>query len=234
MGFEWEPLVVGVWRGTYATSTGIASNTYAIRLADGSVAVLSPPSAPTEEVFAATEALGPVRALVAQNTGHDLGQARWQARYPAATPYAPEIAAPKLAKAKVGLRPFRPLAELAARLPAGAQLVDVPGARSGMTMLSYAAGDERLLFLDEILTNSPTLPGPAIIRLVFWLARSGPGLARNRLWSTVFASDRRQVARAVIAEWDARPPSVVALSHGDPIRTDRLSAARALIDGMAT
>ncbi len=58
-----------------------------VRLADGGLWVHSP-IAPDEALFAAVDALGPVRHLVAPNSIHYWFMADWLARYPAATSHA--------------------------------------------------------------------------------------------------------------------------------------------------
>jgi hypothetical protein len=215
MEATWTEVVPGLWRGVYFTSTGIQANTHALRLAAGGIAVISPPSVPDDTWFAATEALGPVAALVAPNTGHDLGQIPWQARYPAAARYAPEVAGPQIAKGKAGCRPLSALSELAGRLPPGARVIDVPATKSGMTMFAVEAGDQRVLFVDEIINHDAEMP--AFFKLVFTLFGSRGGVARNRIWTWVFAADKGAVARAVLAEMDAHPPTLVLVGHGRPI-----------------
>jgi hypothetical protein len=196
-------------------------------LADGSLAVMSPPCGLDDAGYAAVEALGKVTAIVAPNSGHDLGQVAWQQRYPDATPYGPTPAIATIQKSKKGLRSFRPLEELAARLPAGSRIADVPGTRSGAAMLSVGDGSKRMLYVDEVLGNLPTLVGPPPVKLAFWLTGSGPGLSLNRLWTMVFAKDKRAVARTLLDEMSARPPTTITFAHGEPL-TDVAAAERLL------
>jgi hypothetical protein len=190
--------------------------------------VVSGPIGADDAFFAATDALGEVAAIVAPNTGHDLGLAPWHARYPAATLYAPAVAAPQIEKAKkVG--PIRPLGEL--HTGAGTRFLDVPGTKSGMTMFSVEAGEKRVTFTDELVMFGP-MAGPAPARFVFWLAGSGgEGVRLNKLWTMVFAKDKREVARAVAAELEAHPPTTLVLGHG-PVLED-VGAARAAVAGVA-
>jgi hypothetical protein len=212
----WTELVPGLWRHAYFTGTGIQANSLALRLADGSIAVLSPPAKADDALFAATDALGKVTVLLAPSTGHDLGQLPWQARYPEARCFAPEVAGPQIEKAKPGSRPLRPLAELAPSLPPSVRVVDVPETKSGLTMLAVDAGSERVLFIDEIINHMA--PMPLMFRVVFTLLGSRGGVARTRVWTWAFTKDKGAVARTVLAEMDAHPPTLVLVSHGEPIR----------------
>jgi hypothetical protein len=230
---EWTPILPGLWWHGYLTKTQIPANSYALRLKDGDLAVISPRAAPEPSFFAATEALGAVTVLVAPNSGHDLGQAAWQEHYPAAATFAPAVAGPALHKAKPKLRPFEPLAKLTERLPAGVQLVDLPGVSAGFTMISIEAGEERALVVDEAVANAPKLFGPAVFRLVFWLTNSGPGLARNKVWWAVFAKDKRGVAKALVEAIDAKKPTVLLPLHGEPIRGAGIETARGMLAPLA-
>ena len=59
----------------YSFGPGVAT-ALAVRIGEG-LAVVSPPSRPTEEVFEALAAHGPVKALVAPNAFHTLGLTPW-------------------------------------------------------------------------------------------------------------------------------------------------------------
>jgi hypothetical protein len=230
MTMTWATVIPGLWRSQYRTTTSIDAVAYVLALSDGELAVVSPPGSADDAVFAATEALGKVVALIANNSGHDLGQALWQKRYPNAVTYAPEAARGAIAKAKPALRPIQPLADLIAKLPGHVTITDVPGTSSGMTLFSIDSGDGgRALFVDEIIGNSPHLIGPAPFRLVFWLTGSGPGLSRNKIWAFMFAKDKKGVAGTVLAQLDALKPTVVLVAHGDPILPDKFDELRALL-----
>src|SRR5262245_44748276 len=108
----WSEMVPGLWRSEYRTGTNISAGAFALRLRDGELAIRGPPVGADDAFFAATDALGKVTAIVAPNSGHDLGQAAWQARYANAQTFAPEVAVPAIAKAKPKLRPMQPLGAL--------------------------------------------------------------------------------------------------------------------------
>ncbi|KYC44012.1 hypothetical protein WA1_02385 [Scytonema hofmannii PCC 7110] len=80
----WQELVQGtdVWRSEYSVPGYNQVNAFAVLLDEKTLAVVSPPMRMSEEDFAAIEQKGRVAAIIAPHSGHDLGLAEWQARYP--------------------------------------------------------------------------------------------------------------------------------------------------------
>lgn len=229
----WSELVPGLWRSEYTATNGVVSAAFALRLKGGEVAVISPPSSADDAFFASTEALGSVTTLVAPNSGHDLGLAPWQGRYPDAGSFAPEPAVAAIAKGKPKLRPMRPVAAMADRLPAGVAVKEVGGTSSGIAQFTIDDGANRVIFVDEGLSNMAALSGPAPFRFVFWLTGSGPGIARNKVWWTVFAKDKGGVARQLLGEMDRLRPTMLVPMHGEPITGEGIERARALLTPLA-
>lgn len=233
MTATWTELVPGLWRRTYSTQTNIDANSFALRLAGGELAVISPSVAPDDAFFAATDALGRVTALVAPNSGHDLGQAAWQAKYPDATVYAPVPAIAAIAKAKPKLRAMEPVSKLVSKLAPGVTIAEPPGTSSGVAQFAIDGAKEKVLFVDEAISNSPTLIGPAPFRFLFWLTGSGPGVARNKIWWTVFGKDKPGLARQMLGEMDRLKATMLLPLHGDPITGEGVERARALLTPLA-
>src|SRR6187402_3213344 len=95
-----------LWR-EYSFTKGAYATTFVFRGEDGLVVVSPASRMPARELDALAE-LGPVRALVANNTLHHLGQPEWHARFPDAVSYCPRGAVATLAKKAKGIA-FRPL-----------------------------------------------------------------------------------------------------------------------------
>jgi hypothetical protein len=76
-----------LWR-EYVFSRGARATTMVFRGADGLV-VVSPATGMADRDFDELREHGEVRALVANNTYHHMGQASWRARFPEAKSYAP-------------------------------------------------------------------------------------------------------------------------------------------------
>lgn len=209
----WNELLPGLWRSVYTTGSGIEANAYALTLGDGNLAVVSPIAGADAATFDATEALGKVVALVAPNTGHDLGQAAWQARYPTAVSYAPAVAAPSITKAKK-LRPVEPLASLMPLLPSDVKVLDAPGTSSGSLIFTVERAGQRALFIDEVISNNEVFKGPLPFKIVFSLTGSTGPLATNKVWLFAFCKDKPAYARAVIEH--GGDATTLLFAHGEP------------------
>jgi glyoxylase-like metal-dependent hydrolase (beta-lactamase superfamily II) len=224
----WNELLPGFWRTVYTTKSGIDANGYALTLADGDLAVISPIAGADEATFAGTDALGKVVALVAPNSGHDLGQAAWQARYPAAVSYGPAIAAPAITKAK-RLRPLEPLANLTPLLPGDVKVLDAPGTSSGSMIFTVERAGQRALFIDEVISNNEVFKGPLPFKIVFSLTGSTGPLATNKVWLFAFCKDKPAYSRALIEH--AGEATMLLFAHGEPATGDMGAAVRERLGG---
>lgn len=207
----WQEVIEGanVWVHEYEANS-YKANAFAVLLDENSLAIISPPSGMSETDFAAIEAKGKVTALIAPHSGHDLGQLDWQTRYPNAQPYAPTAALNQLKD--IGLRPFAPLSKLSS---ANVEFQEVPGTKKGGT-IAIAHGRERaIVYLDELVVNWASLQGPLLVKLMFWLSGSAPGLQVNRVYSKILCTDVSAVAQTVIKALESDPAIVVA--HGAPL-----------------
>jgi len=90
------------------------------RLSDGGLVLISP-VARTEDLAAAVEGLGPIRALVAPNLLHHLYLGDWMEAYPSAAPFGPA----GLTKKRPDLAPLHPLDETFDQTY-GADLLHIP------------------------------------------------------------------------------------------------------------
>lgn len=212
------------WR-EYSFRKGAYATTLVFRGADGLV-VVSPPSGLEARDYDALAELGPVRALVANNTFHHLGQKDWRARFPEAESYCPRGSIAALEKKVPGVR-FRPMSEL--RLPDSIQWEEPPGFKTGEALLSVPSKRGRVLFTGDLLTNIQRTPGPPV-KWLFSLTDSGPGFRLFRLAVWLFVKDKKVVREWMLSELDKHPPAIVVPAHGPAIDTpDVAEQARAQI-----
>lgn len=197
-----------LWR-EYAFTEGAYATTLAFRGDEGMI-VLSPGNGLGPRAYDALAEFGPVRALVATNAAHHLGQHGWRERFPDARSYAPAGALAKLAR-KVPAVPFAPLSELS--LPAHARWQEAPGFKTGETLMSVDSTRGPVWFTGDLLVNMSRLP-PRPLRWLFTWTGSAPGFRLFRLATMAFVRDRGAVRAWALARIDAHPPAIVVPGHG--------------------
>jgi hypothetical protein len=189
-----------------------------VRLADGGLWLHSPVR-PTPELRAATDALGPVRWLVAPNRWHHLYVGDWQAAYPAAQIYG----APRLAKKRPDLTMAGVLDDTA---PAGwaGQIDQI--ARQGAPVMSevvFLHRATRSLVISDTAHNFE--PGaPAGTRFFFTLLGGWRGF-RTTLADRMVTKDRA-AARASIERMLAWDFDRVVVCHGAVLESGGKDALR--------
>jgi hypothetical protein len=209
----WQEVIEGadVWVHEYGVNGYSEINAFSVLLDDKTLAIISPPTGMSEEDFAQIDLKGRVTALIAPHSGHDLGQADWQARYTNAQSYAPTAALSQLNA--LGLRSFAPLSNLAST--STVEFREVLGTKKGGTIAVVRRGGRAIVYLDELVSNCASVPGPFAVKLMFWLTRSAPGLKVNRVYSKLLCTNVQTVARMVIDALDGDP--AIVLAHGTPL-----------------
>lgn len=214
-----------LWR-EYSFSGAATATTMVFRGVDGLV-VVSPGRGIEARDYDALREHGEVRALVANNSFHHLGQPAWRERFPEAVSYAPAGALAALRKKAPGID-FRPLAELA--LPAHVRCDDPPGFKTGETLISIRTGKGTVWFTGDLLTNMQRVPGPPLRWLFTW-TDSAPGfrLFKPAVWLLV--RDRKAVRAWVLERLASDPPNIIVPAHGPAFSDgDVAGLARAQIE----
>lgn len=218
---QWQVLdeKAGVLWREYEFSKGAYATTLVFRGVDGLV-VVSPAMRLPERAYAALREHGEVRALIANNTYHHLGQAEWRSRFPDAVSYCPPGSVQTLNKKASGVS-FRPLDALS--LPAHVRWEDPPGFKTGEAILSIGTARGSVWYSGDLLTNIERTPGPPFSWVFSW-TDSAPGfrLFKPAVW--LFVKDRK-----VLREWALRrlvsdPPAIVVPAHGPPVDTGDVAA----------
>ncbi|AKF04970.1 hypothetical protein DB32_002119 [Sandaracinus amylolyticus] len=211
-----------LWR-EYPFTKGAYATTLVVRGPEGLI-VVSPGAGLDARAFDALREHGEVRALVANNTFHHLGQKDWRARFPDATSHCPSAAITTLAKKAPGV-PWRPLSDLASG--AGARFHEPPGFKTGETIVQVDTKRGAVWWSGDLLANIQRMPGPPI-RWLFSLTDSAPGFRLFKLAVWTLVKDRAAVRDALLRELDAHPPAIVVPAHGPPVDTaDVAERARA-------
>lgn len=215
-----------LWR-EYRFSGKARATTLVLRGEDRGLVVVSPAMDLAAADYDALSDFGEVRALIANNTYHHLGQRAWRERFRDAQSYAPPGAVAALRK-KAPAVPFRPLTEL--RLPASVRWEDPPGYKTGEAILRVGTDRGAVWYTGDLLTNLTSVPPPPL-RWLFTLTDSGPGFRLFRPGVWVFIKDKRAVRDWALRRLQEEPPAVVVPGHGPPVEGPEVAAqARAQIE----
>ncbi|WP_156875499.1 hypothetical protein [Phaeobacter inhibens] len=178
----------------------------AFRMRDGSLCLYSP-VAGLETAFARHQSeLGEVTALLAPNHYHNKGLSAHIEVFPNATLYCSSAAQPRLSKV-TGLT-FSTLNRLRERLPAGSDLHEPAGLKSGEVWLQVKSNMDCALAVTDAF-NSALLPSGSYadcVSLLGTFPRYGVKDAGSyKIWATEFLT--------------ATAPSILLPCHGSPVKS---------------
>jgi len=198
---------------TCSYSLGLAvSNALAVGTGDGLVLV-SPPYRAPEQAFEGLREYGPVRALVASNAFHHMGIPEWKARFPEAAVFAPAQSVRRVRK-KTGIDDVRPLAEAGAIVGSQLELVDMPYYRTGEALVRIRSGRGLAWYVTDIILNLRKLPANPILKLLFKLTGSAPGLRYNKIGPKLMVRDGRALKQWLREEFERTRPRWIIATHG--------------------
>jgi glyoxylase-like metal-dependent hydrolase (beta-lactamase superfamily II) len=203
-----DPEAAILWR-EYSFSKRARATMLVFRGTDGLV-VVSPGTNLESRDYDALGQFGPVRALIATNTFHHLGQRAWRERFPDAESYCPPGAVATLQKKASGVT-FRSLSELA--LPPHVHWEDPPGFKTGETILVIESKRGPVWYTGDLLINMQKLPGPPL-GWIFALTKSAPGFRLFRMAVPLFVKNKPAVREWMLALLEKYPPAVVVPAHG--------------------
>lgn len=221
----------GVLVHTYEFAAGGSATTFAARMADGAMLVVSPSCGLTDALVSELLTFGPVGALVANNGLHHLGQAEWRARFPDARCFAPPVAAARIAKKNPAAGGFEPLSARAPLLGDAIGFRDVADTKIGECWFWVRREQGYAWYVSDLLANLPALPKSLMPRLLFQLSGSGPGYRIFNLALFYGAKDKRAVLRQLLDDLAAHPPTVIVPAHGGVLTQEGLAdETRALLE----
>jgi glyoxylase-like metal-dependent hydrolase (beta-lactamase superfamily II) len=207
-----------LWR-EYEFNKGAYATTLVFRGTDGLV-VVSPGKGLEGADYDVLSRFGEVRALVANNTFHHLGQGPWRERFPKAESYAAPQALARLRK-KAPSVPFRSLDELA--LPPTVKFHVLPGFNNGELLVSVGTRQGSVWYTGDLLTNIQTVQKPPVGWLFTW-SDSAPGFRLFKLAVWLFVKDKRALKERMTALLAEDPPAIIVPAHGPAVTTANLAA----------
>ena len=189
------------------------SNALAVGASDGLVLV-SPPYRAKPEIVEDLQRYGPVHALVASNAFHHMGIPEWKARFPDAAVFAPAQSVARVKK-KTRLDDVRPLAEARALTGDRLELVDMPYYRTGEALVRIHSTRGLAWYVTDIILNIRELPDNLLLKLLFKLTGSAPGLRINKVGPKLMVSNMRALKGWLEAEYERMRPRWLIATHGE-------------------
>ena len=212
--------------GEYSFGPGLA-NALAVGGAEGLV-VVSAPCGDDVRMFDELGPYGRVRALVASNAFHHMGLRPWKTRFPVAEVFAPRQATARVEKQSrlTGVKPLAAAAEIAGPR---VELIDMPHYRTGEVLVRIDTGHGVAWYVTDVIMNLPALPSHPLIRFMFRVSGSAPGLRFNNIAPLFMVKDRNGLRAWLAAELRKSPPRWLIAAHGDVVDfTTNPEAARSL------
>ncbi len=113
------------------------------------------------------------------------------------------------------LHGIRPLAKASSITGPRLELIDMPYYKTGEVLVRIKTERGLVWYVTDIVMNMRTLPDNRVMRLVFKLTRSGPGLKFNNIAPLFMVRDKGELKRWLAAEFDKAPPQWLIPCHGD-------------------
>lgn len=199
---------------TYSYSFGPGTaNALAVGVA-GRLVIVSPPYRVADGVFGDLSPYGPVLALVASNAFHHMGIVEWKRRFPNAAVFAPAQSVARVER-HTKLSGIRPIADAAEVTRPTLELVDMPYYRTGEVLVRIKTARGLVWYVTDIIMNMVVLPEHPIMRILFRLSGSAPGLRFNNVGPIFMVKDKAALKRWLAAEYEKDPPRWLIAAHGD-------------------
>ena len=199
---------------SYEFANGAAATTFAARMGNGQMLVVSPCVGLTDALCAELRQYGDVGAIVANNGFHYLGQREWAVRFPAARRFAPSDALQRVAKKAPDAGACEPLGALTEMIGAGIGFREVANTKLGESWFWVKTDAGYVWYVSDILINLPALPEALVPRLLFKLSRSAPGFRVFNLMLKMSVSDKKATLQQLLQDMSAQAPTIIVPAHG--------------------
>lgn len=224
---EWQRVddEIDLWRVDYplahhSDDPARVATSCVVRWGNGELMLISPPKVPEiSELYDALDELGTVTAIVPPCGFHRAGLPDAQKRYPEAWLYSDERNKKRICKVCPHPERWRPLSELQEQLPEHIECFVPPHLKNPDTMVRIHTSKGTLWYVNDLITNFPSLPRNPFLRLFIWMLRFKEGLAVNFLGGrVVLVKDRKAFSTWFQEELTKYPPTLWVPGHGPVVR----------------
>lgn len=197
-----------LWR-EYEFTKGAWATTLVFRGDEGLIAV-SPGRGFDSADLDVLRDFGDVRALIANNAYHHLGQRPWRQHFPNAESFAAAAVTEKLTQKSKDFG-YRPIDQLP--LPEGAAAHTLAGCAAGELFFTVQTSLGGLWYSGDLLTNIQRLPKPPLKWFFTWTG-SAPGFKLFNPCVWFFVKDKKAAKKHLTEILRKTPPSIIVPAHG--------------------
>ena len=208
----------------YTFTNGGNATTFAARMGNGEMMVVSPSVGLAAADAAQLESFGKVGALVANNGLHHLGQTEWRARFPDARCFAAPEAAKRIRKKNRAVGAFEPLDALHELTGNDVGVRQAHNSECGETWCWARIAGGYAWYVSDVLANMPTLPKALVPKLLFWATGSAPGYRVFHLALKFIVKDKSATLKSMLSDLDTHPATVIIPAHGGILRDTDIAA----------
>ena len=155
-----------------------------------------------------------MRALIASNAFHHMGIPEWKKRFPQAPVFAPAQAVARVER-QTKLRGVLPLSEANALAGPDLELIDMPHYRTGEALVRIKTARGPAWYVTDLILNIQVLPRNPLLKILFRLTGSAPGLRFNKIGPVFMVKDKAALKRWLAAEYEKDPPRWLIAAHGE-------------------
>lgn len=220
----------GVLTLAYEFARGSFATTFAARMGNGQMLIVSPCIGLTDALCAELQQYGDVGAIVANNGFHYMGQREWRTRFSNARCFAPSDALKRIAQKAPDAGAFEPLNALAELVGPRIQFREVSDTKIGESWFWVKIDTGYVWYVSDILINLPALPSAFVRRMLFKVTKSAPGFQVFNLMLKMSVKNKAATLHQLFEDMSSYPPTVIVPAHGAVLSYETVASdARALL-----
>lgn len=208
----------------YEFAPGSESTTFATKMQNGQMMVVSPAVNPHPDALAELGKYGDVGALVICNGMHYLGVLAWKDYFPHARIFAPAKTASRVLRKESKIRDIESLKELGKFAGQHIGFSEAPDPKIGESWYWVQTTKGYLWYASDVLINLPELPPKLFPRLLFTFTRSAPGYRVFSLMLMMTTKNKKETLNAFLADIASYPPHMMIPAHGDVVSVDDVAS----------
>ncbi len=208
---KWQAYASGLWCADYKFGN-ISVRSTAVRLADGSLLIISPGASLAGSSHSFLGQAGQPSWLLAPNHFHHAGLNAWRQYFPEL-----KLACGKAAHRRLSSKGYASLSCLEDLRPAlneNTQVLELPGSRTGECLVIVSCDGGHVWLVCDAFFNIDQMPRSLPMRLVMRAFDMAPGLKVGRQFRYLFIQRWQEYRSWLTGLLESYPPTLLIPSHG--------------------